>query len=177
MNSGPGQAAKWLQRALNVGADGQIGEATLAALDGRPVGEAIEAVCERRLAMLRGLATFPTFGAGWTRRVGEVREAALAMAQGKAGRALPPAIVPVPEELAKARPADLRLERTAEVAGGLLAGAGGLAAVVAEQADRLAPLAAFAGPLKWVFAALMLAGVVLTLHGALARIRSGEAVG
>ncbi len=35
VHSGPGQAAKWLQRALGVTADGQVGEATLAALEGQ----------------------------------------------------------------------------------------------------------------------------------------------
>ncbi|MFD1474334.1 hypothetical protein ACFSBY_06540, partial [Ancylobacter polymorphus] len=75
---------------------------------------------------------------------------------------------------ARARPADTRLARTADGAGGLISGAGVLGAVVAEQADRLAPLASFAEPLKWLFAALMLAGVALTLRGALARIGAGE---
>lgn len=173
-NSGPAQAAKWLQRALGVTADGQVGEATLAALHGRaPVG-LIDALCDRRLAMLRGLRTFPTFGAGWTRRVAEVRVAARALA----GAPLVGAAAPEPARetggAARARPADTRLARTADGAGGLISGAGVLGAVVAEQADRLAPLAGLAEPLKWLFAALMLAGVALTLRGALTRIRAGE---
>ncbi|QFR31733.1 glycoside hydrolase family 108 protein [Ancylobacter sp. TS-1] len=168
VHSGPVQAAKWLQRGLGVAADGQVGEATLAALAGADAAALIEAVCERRLAMLRALRTFPTFGAGWTRRVSEVRAAARAMTRGGA-----------PAQVAegaggKARPADTRLSRTPEGAGGLIAGAGTLGAMVAEQADRLAPLAAYAGPLKWLFAALVLAGVGLTLHGALRRIAAGE---
>ena len=75
-----------------------------------------------------------------------------------------------------ARAADTRLSRTPEGAGGLIAGLGGLSAVVSEQAERLAPLAEFSVLLKYLFAALMLAGVTLTLHGALRRIRQGEAV-
>ncbi|MFD1476467.1 glycoside hydrolase family 108 protein, partial [Ancylobacter polymorphus] len=78
VNSGPAQAAKWLQRTLGVTADGQVGEATLVALDGRAPAQLIDALCDRRLAMLRSLRTFPTFGAGWTRRVAEVRAAAKA---------------------------------------------------------------------------------------------------
>lgn len=169
VNSGPAQAAKWLQRALGVAADGQIGEATLAALDGRDVAALIDAVCDRRLAMLRTLKTFRHFGAGWTRRVAEVRSAAGAMVEG--------AIPAAPEGSAggRARPADARLSRTPEGAGSLIAGVGGLGAVLAEQADRLAPLAAYGGPLKWLFAALMVAGVGLTLKAALARLRAGEA--
>jgi len=175
VNSGPGQAAKWLQRAVGVTADGQIGEATLAALQGRAVADVIEATCDRRLAMLRGLRTWKTFGAGWSRRVGEVRAGARRMALAPSDRALPPVTAPAPGEVSKARAADTRLSRTPEGAGGLLTGVGGLSAVIAEQAERLAPLAEISVLLKYLFAALMLAGVVLTLHGALARIRAGEA--
>jgi lysozyme family protein len=169
VNSGPAQAAKWLQRTLGVTADGQVGEATLAALDGRAPAALIDALCDRRLAMLRSLRTFPTFGAGWTRRVAEVRAAAKALAG-----AVPPEPARETGGAARARPADTRLARTADGAGGLISGAGVLGAVVAEQADRLAPLASFAEPLKWLFAALVLAGVALTLRGALARIGAGE---
>jgi lysozyme family protein len=47
------------------------------------VGEAqalINALCDRRLAFLKGLSTWPVFGKGWGRRVVAVRKAALAMA-------------------------------------------------------------------------------------------------
>lgn len=172
VNSGPAQAGKWLQRALKVTVDGQVGEATLAALADHETGALVDGVCDRRLAMLRRLRTFSTFGAGWTRRVTDVRATARQMA----GAAAPMAEdVPDSAGAARARPADTRLSRTPEGAGGLLSGAGVLGAVVAEQADRLAPLAGLAEPLKWLFAALMLAGVVLTLRGALARIGTGEA--
>jgi lysozyme family protein len=174
VHSGPGQAAKWLQRALGVTADGQVGEATLAALEGQRAAGLIDGVCDRRLAMLRGLRTFPTFGAGWTRRVGEVRAAAKVMATTMAAECAAPAPMPQARGSAKAPPADTRLSCTPEGAGGILAGGAGLGAVIAEQADRLAPLADFAAPLRWAFAALMLAGVALTLHGTLRRIRAGE---
>ncbi|MFT0861576.1 hypothetical protein VRZ77_16015, partial [Ancylobacter sp. G4_0304] len=62
-----------------------------------------------------------------------------------------------------------------EGAGGLMAGAGSLGAVIAEQADRLAPFSELSLVMRWLCAALVLAGVALTLHGALARIRAGEA--
>ncbi|MCS0501103.1 glycoside hydrolase family 108 protein [Ancylobacter mangrovi] len=176
VNSGPAQAAKWLQRAVGAAADGIVGEATLSAVRAAEPVETIDAVCDRRLAMLRGLKTFRTFGAGWTRRVAEVRETAAGMARGSTGRLQPPAVVSDPSTAAKARPSDLRLGRTREGAGGLIAGTGGLAAIIAEQADRLAPLAGVAEPLKWTFAALMLAGVALTLHAAMARIRAGESL-
>ena len=40
----------------------------------------IAAVNDERLAFLKGLKTWPVFGAGWARRVAEVRAAALRMA-------------------------------------------------------------------------------------------------
>jgi lysozyme family protein len=40
----------------------------------------ITRACDLRLAVLRGLETWPDFGHGWSRRVREVRAAALAMA-------------------------------------------------------------------------------------------------
>jgi len=171
VNSGPAQAAKWLQRALGVAADGQVGALTLAALEGRDVAGLIDEVCDRRLAMLRTLRTFRSFGAGWTRRVGEVRRAALALAADGAA-AMPAAGA---DGAAKARPDEMRLARVPEAAGGLMSGAGALGAVVAEQAQALAPLTEVAPALRWLFAALILAGVALTLHGALQRIRAGEA--
>lgn len=173
-NSGPAQAARWLQRALGVAADGQIGEASLAALDGQPVPGLIDGVCERRLAMLRGLRTWPSFGKGWRRRVEEVRIAAHAVAA-SAGDEPPAATPPASCEIAKARPADARLSRTPEGAGGLLTGAGGLGAVVAEQAERLAPFAELSMLLKWLFAGLMLAGVAFTLAAVCRRLREEAA--
>lgn len=84
VNSGPGRAIKVLQRALGVTADGVLGPLTLGALRTRITAQGsaglIEALCSGRLGFLRSLATFTTFGRGWTRRVEEVRRAALTMA-------------------------------------------------------------------------------------------------
>ncbi|WP_029354088.1 glycoside hydrolase family 108 protein [Bosea sp. 117] len=168
VNSGPAQAAKWLQRGLGVAVDGIIGEATLAAVSDRPVVALIEGTCERRLAMLRALSTWSSFGKGWSRRVAEVRVAAKAMA----GRDEPaPPTAPLPAEIAKARACDTRIARTPEGAGGLVAGAGGIGAVLAEQAERLAPFAEFSAVLKWLFAGLLMAGVALTLAAVWRRLR------
>lgn len=76
VNSGPSQAAKWLQRGINdvlgkgtLVVDGNIGPATLAAAEAAPRVEVIDAVCNRRLVMLRGLKTWDVFGDGWTNRI------------------------------------------------------------------------------------------------------------
>ncbi|MDB5507314.1 MAG: hypothetical protein JWR75_1952 [Devosia sp.] len=84
VNSGPARAAKTLQGVLGVTADGRIGPATLAAVKARVAlyGAAglIDALSGRRLQFLTRLATFATFGRGWTRRVEAIRVAARAAA-------------------------------------------------------------------------------------------------
>ena len=76
VNSGPGKAAKTLQSVLGANPDGQIGPATLRTLEAADPRDVATKVCEARLAFLQGLATFATFGKGWTRRVAEVQAAA-----------------------------------------------------------------------------------------------------
>ena len=72
--SGPSQSAKWLQRALGVPADGHIGIVTLqAAKTVQNQDGLVDKICDQRLAFLRSLRTFSTFGKGWTRRVADVR--------------------------------------------------------------------------------------------------------
>lgn len=79
VNSGPGKAVRWLQRAVGAAQDGSVGEATLERVAAREPRAIIETLQELRLGFLRGLSTWPTFGKGWARRVEEVRRDALAM--------------------------------------------------------------------------------------------------
>src|SRR5947209_9020455 len=87
VNSGTGRAPKVLQRVLGAPATGRMDEATLAAARGRDARALSQAVCDERLRFLQGLKTWPVFGRGWSKRVGEVRVAALALADTSAGRA------------------------------------------------------------------------------------------
>ena len=80
VNSGVGRAAKTLQQVLGVGADGQVGQATINACEASNPREVATAVCEARLAFLQSLPTYGTFGKGWARRVSEVENAAFSMA-------------------------------------------------------------------------------------------------
>jgi len=81
VNSGPARATKFLQRILGVQADGNIGVLTLRAANShRNVEIVIKQLCDNRLAWLRKLSHFNTFGKGWTRRVTEVKAKAVAMA-------------------------------------------------------------------------------------------------
>ena len=72
VNSGPSRAAQFLQRILDVPVDGIIGVQTLAAVGRRRPESLIEQLCKDRLAWLKRLKTWPTFGRGWERRVREV---------------------------------------------------------------------------------------------------------
>lgn len=82
VNAGPAASVKLLQRAVGTAADGATGPVTLGAVRRAEPRALIEALGAARLAFYRGLAGFPTFGKGWTRRVAEVRRQALLMTGG-----------------------------------------------------------------------------------------------
>jgi uncharacterized protein (TIGR02594 family) len=102
VNSGITRVAKVLQRMIDadLAVDGEIGPETIAAARAAPAAPLVARICDERLAFLQGLRTWPTFGRGWSRRVQEVRAAALAMAS-NAKTAAPPdrpgAAVPPPD--------------------------------------------------------------------------------
>lgn len=80
VNSGPARAVKTLQRVLGVTQDGAIGPVTMAALKASPGPvTVIMDMSDARMAFLKSLKTWPTFGRGWTRRVDEVEAAAMAV--------------------------------------------------------------------------------------------------
>jgi len=80
VNSGPGRAAVWLQKAVGAVPDGGVGPNTLSKVAVHEPAVIINAICDERMAFLRGLRTFATFGRGWARRVAGVRRVALEMA-------------------------------------------------------------------------------------------------
>ncbi len=77
VNSGPARSIQWLQAALGVPQDGAIGPVTLAAVRKVPPPHLVGELCSARMAFLRSLSTWQTFGRGWTARVDKVRAAAL----------------------------------------------------------------------------------------------------
>lgn len=81
VNSGVGRAAKILQRVLDVAEDGVIGPRTLDAAKRAAPTVIVIALCDERLSFLRSLHTWRVFGRGWGRRVADVKQTALAMAQ------------------------------------------------------------------------------------------------
>jgi lysozyme family protein len=72
VNSGPGRAAKYLQGVVGVVQDGRIGPATISATKAMMRATVINDLCDKRMTFLYGLKTWPTFGRGWTARVGNV---------------------------------------------------------------------------------------------------------
>ena len=80
VNSGVVRAAKGLQAALGVTADGHIGLQTLAAARGKNDRDAlVRAICNQRLGFMRHLPTWISFRRGWTNRVNAVTASALKM--------------------------------------------------------------------------------------------------
>ena len=76
VNMGPGRAARLLQTALGVTADGSIGRATIAAATAADPVELLEAFSLGKEEFYKSLPTFATFGKGWLNRVAHVQDAA-----------------------------------------------------------------------------------------------------
>ena len=83
VNAGPGRAAKYLQALVGTTVDGGIGPNTLKCVeeyvDEYGLQETIEAYQKDRQRYYEDLSTFETFGRGWTRRVEETTNSAIAM--------------------------------------------------------------------------------------------------
>ena len=73
VNAGVGRASRFLQQAVGVTVDGQIGPKTINAVTAKPADEIIEAFCALREAHYKRLDTFATFGTGWMRRLASVK--------------------------------------------------------------------------------------------------------
>jgi lysozyme family protein len=148
VNSGPSRGAKWLQQGLGVAADGKVGPMTIeAAKTFDRTGDADDAIngaLDARLAFLRGLKTWPTFGKGWGRRVAEVRAKALAMADAP----IMTKMQPKPQQNKAGKPDIMTSpakETAKSAAGGLLGGgvALGVVALWDQIKAALGKLAAF----------------------------------
>ncbi len=99
VNSGVGRAAKVLQRLLGLPDDGRMSQTLVSAVNRQDAAAMVARICDERLAFLKSLKTWPVFGAGWGRRVSEVRSAALAMARASQAAAAPARTAPAPSSL------------------------------------------------------------------------------
>lgn len=162
VNSGPTQSVKWLQRALGCAVDGNMGEATLSALETCHDHRAlIERICQLRMGFLRALRTWSTFGTGWTRRVSGVKAVGQAMVVDVA----PPRITPADTASAKAKPEDIsEPSALAEVAGPATTAASPLSAPVMDTANQLSMFSGINHYIAYVVIALLLVGLSITFY-------------
>ena len=89
VNSGPRRSAKWLQAVIGVAVDGGIGPNTIAAASTFVALDAVNQMCDVRLAFLRGIrngSQWATFGRGWQARVDGVRAHGTALVTGEQAR-------------------------------------------------------------------------------------------
>lgn len=69
VNSGVGQAVRWLQRSVGVADDGKIGPVTLKAVLAVDPLKVVLLFNSERLMFMTNLSTWPSFGKGWARRI------------------------------------------------------------------------------------------------------------
>lgn len=171
VNSGVAQSGKWLQRALQAmglyqGAiDGIIGQGTLLAVSKAIDNDTLVGlICDRRMAFLKSLKTFKTFGKGWTARVNDVRAVGQAWATGSVG----PSISHAPGGDAKAfissaKPSPALAIADASTGGGI--GSGGLAAALQQAQEQLSPYSYGSELIGKIVAGLIVVSAVLTVGG------------
>ncbi|TPW31457.1 N-acetylmuramidase [Martelella alba] len=188
VNSGPAQSVKWLQRSVNdlrssssqIGVDGLIGPETLNAIVSCPDHRAlVNHICNRRLAMLKRLSTWPTFKGGWSARVSHMRANGLTMTEASSvqfnGRpatdGAASAIMTVQSiegANAKASTADIKKAPPVAPADAAL-GAGAVTAALSQAQDQLAPFASI-DAINRVSAALAALGVAVMLGALVYRL-------
>ena len=172
INSGPARAVRELQAILAVAADGVVGAKTLAQIAAMSattgdIDDLIDQYQDARLAFMRSLKTWKTFGKGWERRVEKVRRQAKAMV------ASAPTERSSQEPVPKATAADQKMAGTTEGVGNIAGVSGATGTAVMELAKQIEPLASTAEVLQWIFALLVIAGVAITTYTML-RARKGR---
>lgn len=79
VNSGSSRAIKFSQAIVGTTADGILGPITLGAINAMGPATFVNKLCDNRLAFLRRLPTWGTFGRGWAARVRDLRQYSLAL--------------------------------------------------------------------------------------------------
>jgi lysozyme family protein len=91
VNSGVGRSGKVLRRILGMPDNTHvITNAVVTAARKRDASELVRAICDERLAFLKRLKTWDTFGKGWGRRVAEVKSYSLKLTGQPATEPKPP---------------------------------------------------------------------------------------
>jgi lysozyme family protein len=149
VNSGIGRSGKVLRRALKLPDNiSVVNDGVIAAARSADAKALVGALCDERLRFLQSLKTWAVFGAGWGRRVAEVKSVALALAAG----------APTPD-IAPANAPGLAVAPAAK--SGQLGSAGAIAtagAVAAQQAHQSGARPAMVAAIVMLTLALSLVG-------------------
>ncbi|WP_027057355.1 glycoside hydrolase family 108 protein [Mesorhizobium loti] len=170
VNSGPSRSIMWLQQALRPAytgrIDGVLGMGTLAALKADTNNDAlIDRICNARMAFLKHLGTFATFGNGWTARVREVRAIGQAWATGQ----VPQVANFIDGGQAKAFVEDAAAAPSTAPADGVIgAGAGGLgvSGMLQDLQNQLSPMSYGSEFIMKIVVVLAIVSAVLVCGGA-----------
>lgn len=165
VNSGPSRAVRTVQQALGMRTDGDMGNVTLAAILSRDPVEIIERVSAGRLAFVKRLSTFSTFGKGWQNRIDAIRSACLAMSGGKKPEAVKGS------GTGRASPEKIGLLKTETGKGTAITGLGAAGTALTDAANTIAPLGEFGAVFRVIFAALLIAGVGFSVWAVLKSIK------
>ncbi|MFG1417003.1 glycosyl hydrolase 108 family protein [Xanthobacter sp. V0B-10] len=180
VNSGDGQAAKWLQRAINdvraksgqgaIAVDGRIGDGTVQAANAiDDVDAVIAAMSDRRLAMLQNLKTWKYYGKGWGRRVSEVKKLSQAVARGSVAAPTPAGWVTAPEAPLKTSPKAMLSDAKSLPSpdkGTIAAAIGGASSAVSTTTSALQPAQGIHPAIDTALHVLIILGILATLAGA-----------
>lgn len=164
VNSGSAQSVKWLQRALGVTVDGELGLMTMQSIDkAKDHDELVSDICARRLAFLRALKHWRTYKNGWTSRVSNVKAVGQAWAMGSVG----PEVVYVAGAETKAEVSDAKAmphRSSADATAGAGATIATGAQAVTQAKEQLEPLQEVSY-VPEVLALLTVVGIVLLVGG------------
>ena len=168
VNSGVGQAGKWLQASLGSGYTGQIdgiiGAKTLQAIaDHGDMYDLIPEFCSRRLGTLKRLKTWSTYGRGWSARIANVQTIALSWADNQAasGATVHPVDVTPAGGNSKAQVGNNISEPlVSQIATHITTAAGSAGTIASQTAQQITPLTDTFGWIKYAFGGLTLAAVV-----------------
>lgn len=149
VNSGPGRAARWLQKVIGAKVDGVVGDETISMARGVSKAALINTYCDNRLAFMKRLSHWSVFGKGWSRRVSEVRAQSLNWAK---AQSVPPSREKVqpkaegPEKVTVTIADMVKDPRALSSVGGLLGSAGALTSGE--------------GPIQYALAAVLVLGAL-----------------
>lgn len=166
VNSGVAQAVKWTQRALGTDyrgmVDGIMGLGTLNAVRSvKDDDRLVAGIVSRRLATLKTLRTWKTYGKGWSARCANVMKIGTAWATGSIG--------PDPVHVAdlgghmKANVADVRQPLLSVPKSVSVAGAGGFGELMSNLANTFDPVKEYVPYIAGACAVLLAVGGGLTL--------------